>query len=132
MTHVNTTPKKAVSSIGEEIGLELGLKFVADYQKVNPTETHSYVVGKDIISKILAQPGCEGIRFHMALNETGETTMVYTGLDNSGLPILNYSVVSNKGIITSEAGIVADRITRGGGRVEGGAFDNDNWNLETE
>ena len=132
MMHVNTTPKKAVSSIGEEIGLELGLKFVADYQKANPTETHSYVVGKDIISKILAQPGCEGIRFHMALNEMGETTMVYTGLDNSGLPILNYSVVSNKGIITSEAGIVADRITRGGGRVEGGAFDTDNWNLETE
>ena len=51
--HVNTTPKKTVSSIGEEIGLELGLKLVADYQKANPTETHSYVIGKGIIEKIL-------------------------------------------------------------------------------
>jgi len=132
MMHVNTTPKKSVSSIGEEIGLELGLKFVSDYQKANPTETQSYVVGKDIISKILAQPGCEGIRFHMALNEMGETTMVYTGLDAKGQPILNYSVVSNEGILSNAAGIVADRTSRGGGSVEGGAFDNDNWNFETE
>jgi hypothetical protein len=132
MMHVNTTPQKTVSSIGQEIGLELGLKFVSDYQKANPTETHSYVVGKGIIEKILAQPNCEGIRFHMATNEMGETTMVYTGLDSKGQPILNYSIVNNEGILCNEAGIVADRITRGGGRVEGGAFDNDNWNFETE
>jgi hypothetical protein len=132
MMHVNTTPKKTVSSIGEEIGLELGLKLVADYQKANPTETHSYVIGKGIIEKILNQPGCEGLRFHMALNELGETTMVYTGLDASGQPILNYSVVSNEGVLSNQAGIVADRTSRGGGRVEGGAFDTDNWNFETE
>lgn len=132
MMHVNTTQQKTVSSIGEEIGLELGLKLVADFQKANPTETHSYIIGKEIIEKILAQPGCEGIRFHMALNEMSETTMVYTGLDSKGQPILNYSVVSAEGILSSEAGIVADRITRGGGRVEGGAFDTDNWNVDTE
>ena len=132
MMRVNTTPAKSISSIGEEIGLELGLKFVTDYQKANPTETHSYVIGREIIEKILTQPGCQGLRFHMALNEAGETTMVYTGVDSQGQPILSYSVISTEGVLSSEAGIVADRITRGGGRVEGGAFDTDNWNFETE
>ena len=130
--HVNITPQKTVSSIGEEIGLELGLKFVADFQKANPSETHSYVIGKGIIEKILKQPGCEGLRFHMALNEFGETTMVYTGLDCKGQPIINYSVISNEGVLLNEAGIVADRTSRGSGSVEGGAFDTDNWNLASE
>src|SRR5687768_16348366 len=103
---------KKVASIGEEIGLELGTQFIKDFQIANPTETQYYVIGRNIIDQILAQPGCVGLRFYNAYNEVGEKTFVYVGLNEKGNAILEYTCVNNEGMLESNKGVVADRIKR--------------------
>lgn len=104
--------KRDIQAIGEEIGLELGSKMVNDYQTANPQETYCYVIGRNIIENILAQPGCVGIQFQNAYNEMGEKTLVYIGLDADGKTILEYTTVTKEGQLSFEKGIVADRLER--------------------
>ena len=101
--------KPNVAAIGEEITHELGAQFIKDYQAAYPLDVQSYVIGKDIINQILAQPGCSGIRFYNAVNEFGQKTLVYAGLDADGKVMVNYPSVNNLGNITFESGIVGDR-----------------------
>lgn len=110
MTQNQLTTKRAIVSIGEEIGYELGTQMVNDFQVANPNDVHSYVIGRNIIDQILAQPGCVGMRFYNAYNEMGEKTLVYVGLDAKGKTILEYTTVDNQGKLGVEKGIVADRI----------------------
>lgn len=123
--------KKEISMIGEEIGLELGKEMVKDFQVAHPNEIQFFNVGKNIINQILNQPGCEGIRFYNAYNEMGEKTLVYVGLTSEGKALLTYSVIDNKGQLSNEAAIVADRVVRGGGD-KGGIYTADDWTWETE
>ncbi|MHA4847760.1 hypothetical protein ACX0G7_26570 [Flavitalea antarctica] len=123
-----TLEKPAIASIGEEIGLELGNKMVSSYRSLNPTDVFAYEVGRDIIDQILAQPGCQGLRFYNAYNEIGQKTLVYVGLDSSGKTITEISVVMADGSLVQKKGIVADRIRVPGGPVrEGIAEDADSF-----
>ncbi len=106
---------KPVAEVGEEIGLELGNQMVKAFAVANPNEVRSYTIGRNIIDQILAQPGCVGIKFFNAINEKGEKTLVYVGIDQNGKSILQFSVVSNVGTLQNEKGIVADRIKPGTG-----------------
>ncbi len=101
---------KPVAEIGEDIGLELGNQMVKAFAVANPNEVRSYTIGRNIIDQILAQPGCVGIKFYNAINEKGEKTLVYLGIDQSGKTILQHTSV-NRFRITSatEKGIIADR-----------------------
>lgn len=101
--------RRPMAEIGEEVGYQLGTEFISNYRNANPNETLSYVIGKNIIEKILAQPGCEGIHFYNAINEYGKKTLVYVGIDKDGKNIFEYTAVNNQGNITNESGIVADR-----------------------
>lgn len=112
MAQTKLTARK-VASIGEEIGLELGTQMVKGYQHANPSDVHSYLIGRNIIDQILAQPGCVGIKFYNSYNENGEKTLVYVGVDQNGKAIIEFKVVSVNGQLNSEAGIVADRIRTG-------------------
>ena len=114
---------KNVAAFGEEIGLELGTQMVKAYQVANPTELRSYVIGRNVIDQILAQPGCVGIKFFNAYNENGEKTLVYLGIDARGKAILQYTCVNQHGILENEKGIVADRIPK----VPGIPRDEENW-----
>lgn len=104
--------KRDIQAIGEEIGYELGAQMVKDYQTANPQDAYCYVIGRNIIETILAQPGCVGIQFYNAYNEMGEKTLVYVGLDAEGKTILEYSTVNKEGQLSFEKGIVADRLER--------------------
>lgn len=127
----NQTLVKQVSSIGEEIGLELGNEMVLNFQENNQDANQFYVIGRNIIDQILAQPGCAGIKFYNAYNEMGEQTMVYVGLDKEGKTILEYSSVNQAGALETYKGIVADRIERGGPKPPPpGGISADDWNLE--
>ena len=106
--------RKNVASIGEEIGLELGTQFIKDYQISNPADVQYYVIGRDIIDEILAQPGCVGMRFYNSYNEMGEKTLVYVGLNSEGNAILEYTCINTNGVLDTRKGIVADRGARGG------------------
>lgn len=110
MTQTKLTTK--VAAIGEEIGLELGTQMVKSYQQANPSDVHSYLIGRNIIDQILAQPGCVGIQFYNAINEKGEKTLVYVGVDQAGKAILEFKVVNEAGALSNETGIVADRAAR--------------------
>jgi hypothetical protein len=107
--------KRPVAAIGEEIGYELGAQLVTNYQVANPNDTQFYTIGKNIIEQILSQPGCEGIRFYNAYNEEGEKTLVYLGVDASGNPIKEYTLVDANGQISTRPAIIADRAGSGKG-----------------
>jgi len=101
---------KTLSQVGEEVGLELGSQMVKSYREANPTDVKWYMVGREIIEKILAQPGCVALKFYNAYNEVGQKTLVYVGIDEAGKTIMEYSVVNTEGQLSKEKGIVADRI----------------------
>ena len=122
--------KKPLAEVGEEIGLELGVQMVKDYQVANPNDVFYHVVGKKIIHEILMQPGCVAIKFLNAYNELGEKTIVYLGLDETGKAILKYTAVNQFGELSDMNGIVADRADRGGGLRTG--IDADDWNWVVE
>ena len=105
------------AAVGEAISHELGAKMVKDFQDANPKENQFYNMGRNIIEKILSQPDCAGMRFYNAINEIGQNTLVYVGIDSRGNNILEYSVVIGEGKfiqIVQEEGVVADRLAGGG------------------
>lgn len=103
-----------LETIGEEIGQELGAKMVKDFQDAYPQETTSYFIGRNIINQILAQPDCAGVRFYNALNELGQKTLVFVGVNTQNEIIAEYSIVNEDGKIEHLKGIIADRIDNGG------------------
>lgn len=109
MTQITLTQTKNLSEVGEDIGLAAGKKMVAAFKEANPDATPGYYIGKNILSQILEQPGCVGIRFRKCLTEFNEEHLVYTGVDTDGKDILSYTVVTNTGDIVKQDGIVADR-----------------------
>ena len=100
---------KNYAAVGEEIGLELGAKMVNDYREANPNDVVGYGIGRNIIEEILAQPGCAGMRFYNAINEEGQKTLVYVGIDATGEDIVKEVVVEQDGTLAKKPGIVADR-----------------------
>lgn len=114
--------KKDVAAIGEEISHELAVNFVSAYQQANPNDVAGYTIGRNIIDQILAQPGCTGLRFYNALNEVGEKTLVYAGVDASGKDIIKMVVVEENGSLASVPAIVADRVLPGVGDLLQGVF----------
>lgn len=118
--------KANLAQVGEEVGLELGTEMVKNYQEANPTDVQWYMVGREIIEKVLAQPGCVALKFYNAYNEAGEKTLVYVGIDQNGKAILEYSVVNTQGELAKEKGIVADRIRIGTIRIESDVIGDDN------
>jgi hypothetical protein len=109
MMQTELLTKRNIATIGEEITHELGAEFIRDYQQAHPTDVKAYVIGKDIINQILAQPGCVGIQFYNAINELGEKTLVYVGLDANSQPIIKYTSINQAGVLSTEKAIVADR-----------------------
>jgi hypothetical protein len=124
MMQTELLTKRNIATIGEEITQELGAQMVKDYGTANPNDVRSYVIGKEILNQILAQPGCAGIQFHNAINELGQKTLVYVGLDQNGKQMVNYSVVTSDAQIKMEKGIVADRAIPSG---DDPFFGDDNW-----
>ncbi|ULQ52892.1 hypothetical protein [Flavihumibacter fluvii] len=108
----------SLETIGEEIGQELGAKMVKDFQDKYPNDTNVFYIGRNIIDEILAQPGCVGIRYYMGLNEIGEKTLVYVGIDSFNQIINEYKIIDNEGKLSNKQGIVADRSNNGGGGVK--------------
>jgi hypothetical protein len=101
--------EKDYAKVGEEISHDLAVSFIESYVEKYPNDMVSYHIGKNIIEQILAQPGCVGMRFYNALNEAGQKTLVYVGMDASGKDIIRKAVVQGNGILCSYEGITADR-----------------------
>ena len=99
------------SAAGEEITHELAAKMIKNHHdKYSYEESHSYTIGKSIIEAILAQPGCVGITFRDAINEFGEKTLVYVGVDSKGNSILELTTVNDHGKLAVTHGMIGDRL----------------------
>jgi hypothetical protein len=101
--------KKNYSEIGEAIDHELAAKMVKDFNDVHPDLSKEFVIGKNIIEQMLAQPGCVAIRFYNAINEYGRQTLVYCGLDEKGNIIDKYPVVGENGQLHTVEALIGDR-----------------------
>jgi hypothetical protein len=107
--------KKDYAAVGGEISHETANNFVQAFAKANPNENPAYYLGRNIIEKILAQPGCVGMRFYYGINTEGQKTLVYVGMDANGNDIIRQTMVTENGVMMSEEGITADLIGLGGG-----------------
>ena len=105
----NTLQTRNLAQVGENIGIDEGIKLVNNFRDTNPDATPGFYIGRNIINQILNQPGCVGINFRKCLSETNEEHLVYTGVDNDGQDLLEYSVVTTTGDIVRYDGIVADK-----------------------
>src|SRR6266699_6942023 len=110
MTQNELLTTKTLAEVGEDIGLAEGAKMIRAFKVANPEATQGYYIGKNIIDQILSQPGCVGINFRKCLSNLNEEHLVYTGVDADGKDILEYSVVTTTGDITTQDAIVADKI----------------------
>lgn len=105
--------QKDYAAVGEEISPELAVSFIKSYTESHPADISSFHIGRNIIEHILAQPGCVGIRFYNALNEMGQKTLVYVGIDDSGKDIVKKVVVAEDGALATVPAIIADRAGQG-------------------
>ena len=98
-----------VATIGEAIDHELASNLVKSYYEKYPESFTGVTIGRNIIEQILTQPGCVGMRFYDAINEEGQKTLVYVGVDASGKDMTKQVVVEKGGAISTVPAIVADR-----------------------
>lgn len=95
--------------VGEDIGLQEGSKLVKAFKNAYPDAVAGFLIGKNILQEILSQPGCVGINFRKCLSHDNQEHLVYTGVDDKGKDIIEYTVVTNTGKIMKKDAIVADK-----------------------
>ncbi len=90
--------KTNYAEIGEAINHDLAAKMVKDYQDARPNDVPSFIIGKNVIEQVLAQPGCVGMQFFNAIDaETGKQTLVYAGVDEKGKVISEIPAIDGDG-----------------------------------
>ena len=97
------------AEVGEAISHQLAEKMVKDYNDLHPSEQYCFTVGKNILEQVLAQPGCKGLRIYKAINEEGNETLVYAGIDIKGNTIFECSGVNKDGQLGRVEGLIGDR-----------------------
>lgn len=102
--------KKDYASLGGEITHEMANDMIKAYETAVPEGPRGFALGRVILEKILAQPGCTGIRFHHAINSEGQKTVVYIGMDANGNDMMQHTMVTEGGAIRNEEAITADLI----------------------
>src|SRR5688572_7899559 len=96
---------KNLAEVGEDVGLQEGLRMISAFRESNPSATMGYYIGRNILEQILAQPDCVGIKFRKCLTNS-EEHLVYKGCDSNGKDILEYHTVNQLGDISKHNGIV--------------------------
>ena len=104
-----TTAKINYAEVGEAISHELGAKMVKDYSDLNLMQLNCFNIGRNIIDQILGQPGCAGLRLFKALNEQGNETLVYAGIDKDGKTIVEYPAIGTDGKLGVVEAFIGDK-----------------------
>jgi hypothetical protein len=97
--------------IGKDIGYEAGAKMIKRHFDANPDDVIAHFLGRNAIEKILAQPGCVGIRAFHALNEMGITQLILVGVNKYGKNILEFDVLDD-GKVTTKVGAIVTNFTK--------------------
>jgi hypothetical protein len=101
--------KKDHATVGEKISHETAAEFILSYDKAYPDDIKWFSMGKNVLEQILAQPGCAGIRFYNGINEKGQKTLVYVGMDCDGKDIVKRVVVQEDGSVAQVRADLFDR-----------------------
>jgi len=72
-------------------------KFIQRHQDHHEIRAHFF--GKNILTDILNQPGCMGIRFYYGIDDQGKKALVLVGTDKKGVNI--WSGKTSKGKLTA-------------------------------
>jgi hypothetical protein len=91
---------------GKEIGYEAGAKMVKRHFDENPDDVMAHFMGRNIIEKILAQPGCIGIRIFHGVKEIGIRTIILVGVDEEGKNIIDFTPVNRQGASLKRPGVI--------------------------
>ena len=105
--------KKDYTAIGEEISHELAGEFIRTFDREFPNENKFFTMGKTILEQVLNQPGCAGMRFYNGINEKGQKTLVYVGIDAEGKDLVKRTIVQENGAIVVAKGLTVDRNNNG-------------------
>jgi hypothetical protein len=88
MTHVLYAQYTGVGNHDVTIGQ--AQQFIQSYQsEPGAPRAKALYFERNIYDKILAQPGCVGIRQYFARNEAKEVTLVLVGVDSNGNDMIN-------------------------------------------
>jgi polyphosphate kinase 2 (PPK2 family) len=95
----SATDSKSQQFIGaekHEIALSEGLELVANFRK-NPQapKNQGGAFERGAFEKILAQPGCEKIKFYWAQEQNGKFTVVLVGVDATGKDMIIGSIMDS-------------------------------------
>nr|WP_294904016.1 hypothetical protein [uncultured Lacibacter sp.] len=101
--------KPQVETIGRHIGFDAGEEMAKRFFDKHPEQQYANTLGRELIEKILAQPGCAGITIVPGYNEQGIRQAILVGVDANMNPILNYNVVKVTGELEAEEGVVGDQ-----------------------
>ena len=112
--------KESYAQVGELISEELGAKMVKDFQDKYPDMQTNFSIGREILEKILSQPGCAGLRLFNAMDDLGNVSLVYIAVDEKGRTIDEYSVVEENGQLTRVKALIGDDSLGAGGTGSGG------------
>ncbi|NCU05550.1 MAG: hypothetical protein GXC73_16380 [Chitinophagaceae bacterium] len=101
--------KPQVETIGRHIGFDAGEEMAKRFFDKHPEQQYGNTIGKELIEKILSQPGCAGVTIVPGYNEQGIRQAILVGVDANMNPILNYNVVNSTGELEVEEGVVGDQ-----------------------
>jgi hypothetical protein len=81
---------------GTFITLDEGSRMTAEFRKtISPGDTIAHAVGANLVTAILSQENCNGIRMYYGLDENGNKQLVLVGVDANGDDITNGFIVDH-------------------------------------
>ncbi len=98
--------KSYTPEVGKEIDYETGAKMIKRSFDENPDDVMAQFTGRNVIEKLLAQPGCVGIRTFYALNDMGIRQLIFVGVDGNGNNILEIDTINANGKINKNKGVI--------------------------
>ncbi len=81
---------------GSFITLDEGSRMTAEFRKtISHGDTIAHAVGANLVTAILSQENCNGIRMYYGLDENGNKQLVLVGVDANGDDITNGFIVDH-------------------------------------
>lgn len=81
---------------GEQISLSEASAATAAYRTANPNDIMGQFMGKEILTSILSQSGCVGIRTYYGIDSSGKKQLIHVGVDANQNDIIS-GIVADRG-----------------------------------
>lgn len=107
ISHQKVTALKDINKIGELLSPQKAQEMITAWQSQEPDGVFSFLYGRHVFEKILAVPGCKGIRVFNAYMESEERqALVLIAVDAAGKHIFSYQLQTGEGVLQADAPIM--------------------------